>query len=147
MRRVDLEIDRLSIDTLIISRDPRRLILDLALDILKLGEPSVGQVVELCPFWLCSDGMCSMWLVGLVIGWDIDELEDERSTSNDTATSRQEISTNDILEYGRFTRRLRSYNDLWKRFVSARTSRARVLVPTICGRSKLSFPIVLKTKS
>jgi len=38
-----------------------------------------------------------MWFGGVVIG-DIDELEDERSSSNNTAATREEISTDDVLQ-------------------------------------------------
>lgn len=49
MRGVDLEIDRLARDALVVTSDASRLVLDLALDIAKIGEAAVGDVVEFCP--------------------------------------------------------------------------------------------------
>lgn len=50
MRRVDFEVDRLTRDALVVTGHTRRLVLDFALDIAKVGEAAVGDVVELGPF-------------------------------------------------------------------------------------------------
>lgn len=47
--RVDLEVDGLAGDSLVVTGHARGLILDLALDIAKVGETTVGDVVELGP--------------------------------------------------------------------------------------------------
>jgi hypothetical protein len=100
MWRVDFEVYRLPVDALVIARYPRRLVLDFPLDILEFRESSIGYVVKLGPFWLCSyRGRCvSLW--GIVIGWDIDELENEWSSSNDATATREKVTTNDVFEYG-----------------------------------------------
>jgi len=38
--------------------------------------------------------------VGFVVSGDVDELEDERSSSNDAAASRQKVSTDNVFENG-----------------------------------------------
>lgn len=96
MRRVDLEVDRLPVDSLVVSSNPSRLILDFPLDILELSKPSIWQVMKLCPFWLCSYCSCSMWFL-LIVAWDIDELQNKRSSRYDAAATRQEVSTNDVF--------------------------------------------------
>jgi hypothetical protein len=88
VRRVDFEVYGLPVDALVIACYPRRLVLDFPLDILEFRKPSIWYMVELSPFWLSSNrSMCvSVW--GIVIGWDIDELEDKWSSSNDPTSTR-----------------------------------------------------------
>jgi hypothetical protein len=85
---VDFEVYWLSIDALVIACYSRRLVFDFPLDILEFRKPSIWDVVELGPFWLCSyRGRCvGFW--GIVIGWDVDELENEWSSSNDSTAAR-----------------------------------------------------------
>ena len=106
MRRVDLEVYRLSVDTLIIPRYPSRFILNLALNILEFCEPSIRDMMELCPLWLYCDARCGIRFRAIVIGWDIDELQNQRSSSNNTASTREEISPNDVFENRGFARGL-----------------------------------------
>lgn len=47
-----------------------------------------------------------------IVGWDIDELENEWSSSDDPATTGKEISANDVFEDRGLARGLRTYNDL-----------------------------------
>ena len=106
VRRVDLEINGLSVDSLVVSCYPRGLVLDLASD---LGEVVVSpprDVQELSPLLLPSNTRWGMRdvnfivLVGIVaFAGEVDELEDERSSSDDAATSGQEVSTDDVLEH------------------------------------------------
>ena len=96
MRGVNLEVDRLPVDPLVVSSNPSRLILDFPLDILELCEPSIWQVMELCPLWLCCNCSCSMWFL-LIIARDIDELQNKSSSRYDAAATRQEVSTDDVL--------------------------------------------------
>ena len=61
--------------------------------------------MELCPFWLVINTRWSMWDVYFVSFWrifltrDVNQLKDERSSCDDAASTRKEISTDDILEY------------------------------------------------
>lgn len=85
MRRIDLEVYGRPVDALIVSSNPRSLVLNFPLYILKLREPPIGYMVEFCPFWLCcySRG-CMCFGGGVVIAGDVDELENQRSSSDDT---------------------------------------------------------------
>lgn len=49
MGRVNFEVNRLTRDALVVSSDASRLVLNFALDIAKIGEAAIGNVVELCP--------------------------------------------------------------------------------------------------
>jgi hypothetical protein len=53
-------------------------------------------------------------MVGFVrsLGGKVDKLEDEWSSSDDAAASREEVLANDVFEYGRLARGLRAYDDL-----------------------------------
>lgn len=110
VRGIDFEVYGLPVDTFIIARYPGRLILDFPLHFCKVGESSAGHVVKFCPFILACDACWSMWymnfiifgLIGAITGY-VDELEDKRSSSDDAAASREEISTNNILKYGGFS--------------------------------------------
>jgi hypothetical protein len=98
MWRIDFEIYRLPIDALIIACYSGRLVFNFPLDVLEFRKPSIRYVMELGPFWLCSyRGRCvSFW--GIIVGGDVDELENERSSSNDATATRQKVSTNDVFE-------------------------------------------------
>lgn len=98
MRRIDFEIYRLPIDALIIACYSRRLVFNFPLDVLEFRKPSIRYVVELGPFWLCSyrSRCVSFW--GIIFGGDVDELENERSSSNDATATRQKVSTDDVFE-------------------------------------------------
>ena len=56
MWRVDLEVDGLSVDTLVGARHAGGLVLDLALNIAKVCELAAGNVVKLGPL-VASRGM------------------------------------------------------------------------------------------
>lgn len=47
--RVNLEVDRLTRDALIVTSDASRFVFNLALDIAKISEAAVRDMVELCP--------------------------------------------------------------------------------------------------
>ena len=100
VRRVDFEVYWLPVDAFVIACYSRRLVLDFPLDILKFRKSSIRDVVELGPFWLRSHRRRCMSLGGIVIGWDIDELENEWSSSNNSTATRQKISTDDVFENG-----------------------------------------------
>lgn len=49
---IDFEIDWLPVDALVVASYSSRLILDFAFHILEVGEPTIGNMMELCPFQL-----------------------------------------------------------------------------------------------
>ncbi len=51
----------------------------------------------------------------VALRWDVDELEDQRSSCYDARAPRQEVAANDVLEDGRFAGRLRANYDLCMR--------------------------------
>jgi hypothetical protein len=53
-----------------------------------------------------------MWFGGVVIGWNIDELQNKWSSSDNSAATGQEISADDVFEDGGFARGLGTDNDL-----------------------------------
>jgi hypothetical protein len=116
MRRVDLEIDGLSVDTLVCASNTRGLVLDLALDITEVCELPARDMVKLSPFG-ASRSMRRFVRVGgriggvLVFG-NVDELEDEGATSDDTAAAREEVPANDVLEDRGLAGGLRANDDL-----------------------------------
>lgn len=117
MRRVDFQVNGLSVDALVGAGNSRRLILDFSLDIYEIGVSSIGDVVELGPF---SAARSSRRAVGVVVGigarlvvlYDVDELKDQRSSSHNAAASRQKVAADDVLEDGRFSGGLGSHDDL-----------------------------------
>jgi len=98
VRRVDFEIYWLPVDTLVVTSYSCRLVLDFPLDILELREPSIRDVVKFCPFWLCCYGCCCVRLWRIVIGWNVDELKNERSSSDDAATTGQEVPADYVFK-------------------------------------------------
>lgn len=104
-------------DALVVTGDTSGLVLDLAFDIAEVGEAAVGDMVELGPFTGSRGGVVPL---GGVVGGggfsvlvrDVDELEDQRSTSDNATASRQKISTDNVLEDGGLASRLGAYDDL-----------------------------------
>jgi len=84
---------------------------------------------------------------GIFIGGDIDELENEGSSGDDSAAAGKKISADDVFEDGGLARGLRTYNDLEEYELVEGLQKKLRGVYTIWGRSKLSLPIVLKTRS
>jgi hypothetical protein len=109
MGRVDLQIDGLTVDTLVISSDSGRLVLNLPLDLAKIVEATARDMVELSPLILASDRGRSVWHVNLIafgsvgVAGDVDELQDQRSTSDDAAASWKKVATNNVLQHRRFS--------------------------------------------
>ena len=116
MRRVNFEINGLSVDSLIGAGDTRSLVLNLALDIGKVVEPSIGDMVELCPLGASRSGGRAEavldWLGSILIFGDIDELQDKRATGDDATASGQEISADNVLKDGGFACGLRADDNL-----------------------------------
>jgi len=97
----DFQIDGLSSDALVIAGDPRGFILDFPLDIAKVGESPVGNMMKLGPLAAGSGGGIPVASGGTVLGiilWDIDELEDEWPPCDDTAAAGEKIATDDVFE-------------------------------------------------
>lgn len=92
MRRVDLEVDRLSVDTLVVAGNSGCLVLNFALDIAKIVEPPVGDVVELCPLGTASSTGGSIRIAcrvgSVLIFGNVDELKDQGATSADAGSAR-----------------------------------------------------------
>lgn len=118
VRRVDLEIDGLAVDALVASGDAGSLVLDFALDIAKVREAATGNMVKLCPLIRTSRGCVAIGSVGVLyrlVRLDIDELQDQRPSCDNTASTWQEIATDNVLEDGRLSGRLGTDDDLKKR--------------------------------
>lgn len=94
VRRVDFEVDGLPIDSLVVSCYPRGLVLDFTPDLGEIVVSPPWDMEELSPFLLPSNTRWSVRHVDLVIvvgifafAGEVDELEDERSSGDDAATS------------------------------------------------------------
>lgn len=77
MRGEDLEVDRLADNALVVAGDPICLVLDLALDVAKVGELATGYVMELGPLGapgLCGIPICLTRVGRTVIVLDVDQL-------------------------------------------------------------------------
>lgn len=86
----------------------------------------------------------------VIVAWDVDKLQNEGSPSDDAAASGQKVPSYDILQHRRFSRGLGANDDLGKLLAGENicglvVAKWRRL--TICGRSRESLPIVLKTRS
>ena len=107
--REDLQADRLPADALVVSRYPRRLVLDLALDLLEVEELAAGNVEELGELLLAGYACRCVWNVDFIavvfvaFAREVDELQNERSACDDAAATGQEIFADDVLEYGGFS--------------------------------------------
>lgn len=101
--RVDLEVDGLSVDALVATSDAICLLLDFALDLGKVIPFPARNVIKLSPLFLSSDACWSVRYVYFVILWsvaragDIDQLEDQWSSGDDSASSREKVSTDDVF--------------------------------------------------
>jgi len=153
MGRVNFEIDWLSVDALVATCDPGSLCFNLPLDLGEIVPSPAGYMMKFGPLLLSCDtgrGVRDVYFVVrrfvLPFARHIDELENQRSPCDDTASSRQEISADDVLKDGRLSRRLRS-NDNLSLLLASKFSMFVWAVYTICGRSRESLPIVLKTRS
>lgn len=77
MRRIDLQVDRLTVDTLVAASYASRLVLDLSLDVAEVGKPPVRNVMELSPLVPRSRGRVPVAgiqrVLGLALG-DVDQL-------------------------------------------------------------------------
>lgn len=106
MRGVDLEVDRLSVDALVASSYPGRLVLNLPLDLTKVVELATRDVTKLGPFVLTSYTSWRMRYVNLItlglvfsVTRDVDELQDQRSSCDNATSTRQKVPANNVLKY------------------------------------------------
>jgi hypothetical protein len=105
VRGVDLQVDRLSVDTLVVSCYPRGFVLDLAFDVGEVVEALAGDVEKLSPFLLAGYTCGCVGYVDLIVvvfvafAREVDELEDERPAGNNTAATRKEVLADDVLEH------------------------------------------------
>tara|TARA_R110002003_G_scaffold59_19_gene5376 strand:+ start:1958 stop:2278 length:321 start_codon:yes stop_codon:yes gene_type:complete len=105
MRRVDFEVDGLSVDALVVSCYPRRLGFDFASDLGEVVELPPWDVEEFSPFLLASDTCWRVWdvhfvaLVLISLAGKVDELQNKWPPGNDATTSGEEVSADDVLEY------------------------------------------------
>jgi len=81
-------------------------------------ESAAGNVVELSPLVLTGDRLGGVRDMDCIVfgfvgarGGNVDELQDERSPCYDAATAREEITANNVLEDGGFSRGLRADSD------------------------------------
>jgi hypothetical protein len=94
MRGVNFEIDGLPVDALVVTSYPGCLILDLSFHVLEVREPTIRDVMKLCPFWLRCDTRSSMRYVDIVsfrriiLAGYVDKLQDERPPCDYPTTSR-----------------------------------------------------------
>ena len=69
MRRVDLQVNGLTVDALVVTGNTRCFILNLPLDIRKLSELPMWYVVKFRPLILASDAGRCVWNVYFVVLW------------------------------------------------------------------------------
>jgi len=104
MRREDLQVDRLSVDALVASRNPCRLRFDLLLHLREVIELAPRKMVKLGPFVLTGNtrsrvGDVNLIGFGLIIAFTgyIDKLENERPPSDNSTASGKEVPPDYIL--------------------------------------------------
>lgn len=93
MGRVNFQVDGLACDALVVTGDTSGLVLDFTLDVAEVGEATIGDVVELCPLagprnvGIPLRDMGGNSSLSLLVR-NVDELEDQGSTSDDATASR-----------------------------------------------------------
>lgn len=106
----------MSINALVVSRNPRCFSLNLSPYFRKIVEPSARLMQEFAVFlagalacgWRHNIGERALFRISR----DIDELQYEWPSSYNTSSSGQEVSANNILKDRRFATTLRANNDL-----------------------------------
>jgi hypothetical protein len=107
MRRIDLEVDRLSVDALVAPRDARSLCFNLPFDLGEIKPSPAGNVVKFRPFLLAGDaGWCvrHVYFIGggfvVPFAGNVNELQNQRPSRNYAASPGQEVSADNVFEYG-----------------------------------------------
>lgn len=105
MWRIDLEVYGLSVDSLVRARYSVGLVLNLALDLLKIVESAAWHMIELSPLLLAFHRSgrvrnVNLMVAGLVVsvGGEVYELKNERSSGDDAASTGEKVATDDVLE-------------------------------------------------
>ena len=114
MRRVDFEVYRLSVYALVASGNSRGFRFDFSLQLDKVIPTPPRVVVELGPLLIAREvrlGPRSLRF-RIAIGRNVDELEDEGTPSDDSASARQEVSADNVFQDRRLSGRLRPYDNL-----------------------------------
>lgn len=85
MRRVDLQVNRSPVDALVVTRDSRRLRLDLPPNLVKVVVSAPRLMQELSKLWVLGNSFWGVRLdaVGPILRRYVDKLEDQWATSND----------------------------------------------------------------
>lgn len=113
---INLKVDRGSVDSLVIARNPRCLRLNLPPYFMEVVISSPCLVQEFSKLGVLSN---SLWCVGIIIrwfvGWYIDKLQDQWTAGDDARTTGQEITTNNVFEDRGFATRLGANYDLRNR--------------------------------
>lgn len=113
MWRIYLQINRGPINSLVVTRNPSCLRLNLFPYLVKVIISSPGLMQELSKLGVLSS---SFWRVGIFTRWFIggyiDKLQDQWAAGNDARTTRQEVTTNDVLEDRGFATGLGTNYDL-----------------------------------
>ena len=109
---VDLEVDGASVDSLVAASNPRRLGLDFPANVGKVKEAPVGLMEEFSKLGGLGRGRRFGRFRIVIVGGDVDELEDQRTTSDDARATGQEVPSDDILQNRRLSTTLRADDDL-----------------------------------
>ena len=100
--RKNLEVDGLAVYALVGARHSCGLILDLTLDVFKVCEAPVWDVMELGPLIPSSlprDAITGRRVIFSVVFRDVDKLQDKGSASDDAGAAGQEVSPDDVLQH------------------------------------------------
>lgn len=102
MRRVNLEVDGLAVNSLVATSDSRGFRLNFALHVAEIGEATTLHMLELGPFGATSllrVAICSVDVRLVRVLLDIDQLQDQRPPGANATASGEEVTANDIFEH------------------------------------------------
>ena len=107
MGGIYLQVYGLPVDSLVAACHSGRFILDLAFDVGEVAEPPVGNVVKLSPFRGSGKARGAVRTrSGLVVGFvirNIDKLQDQGPPGDDAASTRQEVSADNVFKHRRLS--------------------------------------------
>lgn len=88
MWREDLQVYRLTVDSLVISRYSRGFVLNLLLYMCKIGVFPPRLMVKFSPLSVLLDTAGSVWFIFVItVRGNVDELEDQGPSSNNATSS------------------------------------------------------------
>ena len=106
MRGVDLQVDRLSVDAFVRAGNSAGFVLNFSLYLSKVVPPTARYMVELRPLFLTSNARRGVRYVDFIMVWlviaptgDIDELQDQRSSSDNATSSRKKVSSHNVFQH------------------------------------------------